>query len=522
VDTTGSVEPDRETAVRERRKRINEAFRAGDLRFCLEEITAGLAERPDDGSLGKALGAVQARFVSEVIEPAVTATHWDEAARALQDLQATELPPDLRERVERLAATVGKARIPAEETLDVRDKTLRKAEEAWAAGRKREAREHLKSLNGLPLDDHDLVLRRDGLARLMEQETARPVTEGVQPHTAGRWVVLLLIVAVLAGAAIVVLPGVLRRSAAGPFPAVPVAGPVEAPIEGWLAVSAMPPEAEIHDSTGLILGTAGRPLALPVGPHALTVMAPGYRETTLVARVVAAETTSVAVVLHSTLPTSGLLTVRSSPPGATVLLAGTTRLGVTPLEVSLEFGKHRLLLTAEGKVPEWVEVRIGSGGPADTSVNLWTRYAVGQLQINATPWAFVWIDGDSLGPTPLTTGDLTTGVEHDCVFKRPDGSVLRQRIRLDPKRATPTPLTVGTAAPAILAIATRDSLSGRSTWANVWVGSRLLGETPGEFEVSPGEMTLRVQREGYQPLTRTVVLEQGQRTALSLALEPER
>jgi hypothetical protein len=93
---------------------------------------------------------------------------------------------------------------------------------------------------------------------------------------------------------------------------------------------------------------------------------------------------------------------------------------------------------------------------------------------------------------------------------------------LDPKRATPTPLTVGAAMPAVLAVAARDSVTGRPTWASVWVGSRLLGEAPGEFEVSPGEIIVRVEREGYEVVTRTVELAEGKRTTVSVALMPVR
>jgi hypothetical protein len=523
MDASGDGQMDRVEAARERRRRINEAFRSGDLRSCLTEISAGLREDPDDATLSKALGPVRTRYLSEVVEPAVNERRWEEGQQALADLRASgTLPLDVQERVGQLERRIEELRRPPEEALDVREKTLRKAEEAWASGRKREARELLRTLNGLPMDDHDLALRRDGLARLVEEETARPTREGAHPRRSGRWIAIFIGMGVIAVAAVLLRGMVGPKKVDQPVSEIPPPVVTEIPASGWLAIHATPPDAEIHDSTGLVLGTASRTLSLPEGSHRLLVMASGYRETTLVVPVAQAETVSVTVALASVVPTQGILSLRSEPAGAKVLNKGEIQLGTTPLEVPLEMGQQRILVTADGRVSEWISVRIRAGEVTDTSITLWPRYPFGRLQINATPWAFVFINGDSLGPTPLTTGDLATGVEHECVFRRPDGSVIRQRVRLDPKRATPTPLTVGAAMPAVLAVAARDSVTGRPTWASVWVGSRLLGEAPGEFEVSPGEITVRVEREGYEVVTRTVELAEGKRTTVSVALMPVR
>jgi serine/threonine-protein kinase len=47
--------------------------------------------------------------------------------------------------------------------------------------------------------------------------------------------------------------------------------------------------------------------------------------------------------------------------------------------------------------------------------------------VNATPWAEVWIDGRSLGETPLANVEVPVG-EHELVFRHPDLGERRQRV----------------------------------------------------------------------------------------------
>jgi hypothetical protein len=56
----------------------------------------------------------------------------------------------------------------------------------------------------------------------------------------------------------------------------------------------------------------------------------------------------------------------------------------------------------------------------------------GTLNINATPWASVWIDGNPVGDTPLGNLSVTPG-EHEVVFRHPQFGERRQRaiVRVD-------------------------------------------------------------------------------------------
>jgi PEGA domain len=51
----------------------------------------------------------------------------------------------------------------------------------------------------------------------------------------------------------------------------------------------------------------------------------------------------------------------------------------------------------------------------------------GRINVNATPWAEVWIDGRALGETPLGNVEVSIG-EHELVFRHPDLGERRQRV----------------------------------------------------------------------------------------------
>jgi hypothetical protein len=55
----------------------------------------------------------------------------------------------------------------------------------------------------------------------------------------------------------------------------------------------------------------------------------------------------------------------------------------------------------------------------------------GRLNINATPWASVWIDGTAYGETPLGNLSIAPG-EHEIVFRHPQLGERRERTIVRP------------------------------------------------------------------------------------------
>jgi len=52
---------------------------------------------------------------------------------------------------------------------------------------------------------------------------------------------------------------------------------------------------------------------------------------------------------------------------------------------------------------------------------------LGSLSINATPWADVWIDGQSAGQTPIANLQVTLG-GHEVLFRHPQLGERRQTV----------------------------------------------------------------------------------------------
>ena len=120
--------------------------------------------------------------------------------------------------------------------------------------------------------------------------------------------------------------------------------------------------------------------------------------------------------------------------------AGGVRLS-TPIELKVLLGDRVLGSSADGPI-------VTSAGTHDlefinTALGFRARRAVtfrageittvaipvpaGRININATPWAEVLINGRSLGETPLANVEIPLG-EHEIVFRHPDLGERRQRI----------------------------------------------------------------------------------------------
>jgi hypothetical protein len=90
----------------------------------------------------------------------------------------------------------------------------------------------------------------------------------------------------------------------------------------------------------------------------------------------------------------------------------------------LTTGTHTLRLTNEAAGVDLTrQVTIGSGRTARLEVTL----RPGTLNVNAVPWAQVFVDGRDVGETPLGGIALTPG-RHEVTFRHPDLGERRQEV----------------------------------------------------------------------------------------------
>lgn len=125
-----------------------------------------------------------------------------------------------------------------------------------------------------------------------------------------------------------------------------------------------------------------------------------------------------------------------SPPSATLrvlspidleIFQGPRRLGSThDAAIELPTGRHRLLLvnTEFGfSAQRVVDVAAGQ------ALSLNVTPANGRVNINATPWAEVWVNGLSMGVTPLAAVSMPLG-DHEFVFRHPQFGERRRKARV--------------------------------------------------------------------------------------------
>jgi hypothetical protein len=543
-----SSDPKQRDAERqERRRLINQTFRAGDLERCLHAVVDGLADEPDEPHLLKALAVVQNRFIGEIISPLVEEGKIAEAMTSVTTLEGYGgLTPEASASLRSLKSRIARARArrseppssareprvdsAPEDELDVSEKALRKAERAWAEGRKKEAKQLLKALSLLPLDDSDLVLRRDGLQRLVDHDE-KVISATTERHvTAWRWaLVLMLILSLAVVATFVVREGgflgiALRKIVTVAERRHAISVDETAPLSrtGWVTVETRGIAGDVRDPTGLVKGSLGELISVPVGAIELSIEAEGFIDTMLSITVAADETLVVPLRLQTLPPLDGHMSFRTDPSGATILVNGSEQAEATPLgPVSLHPDRYQIRFEMVGRVPQIREAVVTPGETTlvEASLPEWHQY--GRFQLNSRPWSYVFVNGDSIGPTPLTTGELLTDVDHELIFRTGTGLVIRKMMKLQPARAEPTPLTVEFPKPGRLAIATIDSVTGTPVSARVLINGRFMGNSFEEFELSPGIITLRFEKPGYSPAESTVTISAGSRMELTLTLVPE-
>ena len=90
--------------------------------------------------------------------------------------------------------------------------------------------------------------------------------------------------------------------------------------------------------------------------------------------------------------------------------------------IMMPAGKHTLkLVNARLGFQRSQAVQVPAGGAANLKIDL----PDGVVNLNALPWAEVWVDGRRVGETPLGNFKLPIG-EHEAVFRHPQLGERRQ------------------------------------------------------------------------------------------------
>ena len=144
-----------------------------------------------------------------------------------------------------------------------------------------------------------------------------------------------------------------------------------------------------------------------------------------------AQATTVAAAAE---PTNGWVLVDA--PIDMQVLHGGRQLGSSGRRLALAPGTYDLQLRA-ADYSTAKRVEVSAGRVARVEVNV----PDGTVNLNAAPWAEVYLDGRSLGETPIANASVSAGT-HEVIFRNPQFQELRQMVTVASGKATRLAVTL--------------------------------------------------------------------------------
>jgi hypothetical protein len=204
-------------------------------------------------------------------------------------------------------------------------------------------------------------------------------------------------------------------------------------------------------------------------------------------------------------PQYGSLYVTTSPEGAAVYLNGNYR-GVSPLTISpLSAGAYNVRADLSSYQSESDTVTVYAGQQQTERFTLQRIVSPGSITVVSSPsGAYVYIDGNYRGLTPVTLTDVAPG-SHSIELDLSGYSDWKSTVRVNNGQSQTVSATLSPVASKTGWILASSSPAG----ANVYVDSVLKGKTPavGDLTVSgvpAGNHDVRFELAGYQPYSTTV------------------
>ena len=262
--------------------------------------------------------------------------------------------------------------------------------------------------------------------------------------------------------------------------------------------------------SGLALPLGRRYLLLP-GEYQLRVTADGYQPLATSVTVDERESQTVELKLQA-LP--GLVSIASTPAGATVTVDDRA-VGKTPLlDLPLAAGEHRLQVEEARHLPLTQSLTV-TGRNVRQQLQLELAPAWAMLSMDSLPpGATILLDGEAAGTTPATV-EVLQG-EHQLTLQLPAFADWQQTLNI--KAGADQDLGRVSLLPAAGQLA----LSSVPSGANVTLDGEFQGQTPLTLEVSPGRKhQLAVSRAGYQHYDDTVEMPAASRDSRTVTLKAQ-
>ncbi len=209
-------------------------------------------------------------------------------------------------------------------------------------------------------------------------------------------------------------------------------------------------------------------------------------------------------------PVTGRITLTSKPDAAMVTRNGEA-VGATPLELDVPAGAHELRIARDGYETRTETVRITHDAPTATRHYRLVRARAGVSFVLSPDKGVLSVNGQVVSkPDNLR---LAAGIEHRARYTQPGYAPLETTFMLEPDAHRTVELTL---VPTFGMVHVHSEPE-----AELFVNGTSVGRTPMRLTLPPVSHTIRLTRDGYQDVTRTVTPEPDAEQRLRVTLITE-
>ena len=286
------------------------------------------------------------------------------------------------------------------------------------------------------------------------------------------------------------------------------------PTTGSISITTTPTGASVY-LDGVYKGITPFTLhSVSAGTHTVKLTLSGYEDYEESVRVYAGQTASITTTMQS-IPTTGSISITTTPTGASVYLDGVYK-GITPFTLhSVSAGTHTVKLTLSGYEDYEESVRVYAGQTASITTTMQSIPTTGSISITTTPTgASVYLDGVYKGITPFTLHSVSAGT-HTVKLTLSGYEDYEESVRVYAGQ-TASITTTMQSIPTTGSI----SITTTPTGASVYLDGVYKGITPFTLHsVSAGTHTVKLTLSGYEDYEESVRVYAGQTASITTTMQ---
>jgi formylglycine-generating enzyme required for sulfatase activity len=246
---------------------------------------------------------------------------------------------------------------------------------------------------------------------------------------------------------------------------------------------------------------------ISAGSHKVALDNPYFEKIDKVVDVTRGETISIEFPIS---PVSGSLQVQTEPSGGFVKIDN-RQIGESPVDLALEGGRYKIVIEREGYAPVQSEIEI-----TNVDRNIQRRFLLkphtAKLTISvAPPGGELLLGGRKI--TPNNAVFVDANAEHNVTYFKNGYIAAKKSVTLNPNEESH------------LSIKLEREFGDVELWtspkADVYVGGKKVGTSPGKLRLPAVPLTLEIRKEGYRSVSKKIRPSSRQSISIREQLTPE-